>query len=255
MESSLPMPLKHTTETVLIVLLAAMIILTGIVIAFLPPLTVSTLPWGIAFAVSLIYPLAFYPLLKSRRADYPFRTLHFFPALMLVVWLVFELLLPVPGMARVASVEHFYTWGGSLFAVVLAFLLLVLFSLNVIRQRFSRLILLFLLLVPFVALAVTVERRDWRTQMASTLWEKLHLTAQSGSLLAQGGSSKGASSQRSSLRSTPSKPFFPHASQGSRSSVPPHLSSSGPGLESIGILFVAGYCGALHQRARKRMRA
>ena len=87
-----PMPLKHDLETWLIVLIGLMIALAGAVAAFLPPISVSILPWAIAFLLSIAYPLALYPMLRNRRADYEFRSLQFVPALILAVWLIVELL-------------------------------------------------------------------------------------------------------------------------------------------------------------------
>src|SRR3989338_4009325 len=88
------MPLKHFTETFLVVLLGAVIALTGLLAATLPPLPEGALPWGVLFVLSIIYPLLLLPLFQRRRADNSFRLLHWFPAMLLLVWL-FSRILPL----------------------------------------------------------------------------------------------------------------------------------------------------------------
>ncbi|MBI3331519.1 hypothetical protein HYZ99_00995 [Candidatus Peregrinibacteria bacterium] len=150
------MPLKHLTETVLVVLLGVMVVLTGVIMDTLPLLPAGALPWAIAFGVALLYALVVYPTLKSNRAEYSFRLLHFLPALMLLIWLVIQLISIYEPNALL--VHHWYTWGWALFAVVTGFLLLIAFCLTVIRRRVPRIILLVLLLVPFTGLAFASEQ-------------------------------------------------------------------------------------------------
>src|SRR3989344_8787739 len=112
-----PMPLKHFTETFLIVVLAAAIALTGLLMATLSPLPEGALPWGVLFVISIIYPLSLYGLFQERRADNFFRNLHWFPALMLLGWLSLQGVLFSDG--SLAGKVALYTWGWTLAAVVL----------------------------------------------------------------------------------------------------------------------------------------
>jgi hypothetical protein len=167
----LPMPLKHFTETVLVVVLGGAVLLTGAIVGILPPLSQSIIPWLIAFILSLVYPLALYPMLRSRRADYPFRVLHFAPAFMLLLWLALDLLASVlPGAWFFRSLV---VWGWAAIIVLVMFLLLAAFCLQVIRQRTSRLTFLAILLVPFIAFGVLSEHYRWRDQVASAVWPRL----------------------------------------------------------------------------------
>jgi len=164
------MPLKHFTETVLIVLLGCMTLVTGVAMDTLPLLPEGALPWAIAFAIALLYGLSLYPLLKKNRADNSFRILHFLPAAMLVLWLVIELLtLKFP---QALTVHHWYTWGWSVVVVVLCFLFFIAFCLNVIRRRVPRIALLLLLLVPFTGLAFASEQYyHWDQKVSSIVWQ------------------------------------------------------------------------------------
>lgn len=180
------MPLKYSTETFLVLLLGAAIIITGIVTAILPPLSVTVIPWVIAFVASLLYPLALYPLFKDRRADYEFRALHFVPAFMLIVWLGIQLLLSVLPFFEVLLAS--YTWGWSLFIVATAFILLILFCLRVLRQRVPRLTVLMTLFLPFLVLGILSERNRWDNKLAELVWND---PAGSGAIIASNDSSQG----------------------------------------------------------------
>ena len=103
------MPLKHATETFLVFLLGAVILLTGLLLSTLPDLPAGAVPWTILFVLSILYPLALFALFRRRRADHAFRLLHWFPALMLLLWLGVEIVaLEVP---RAYSFIGWYTWG------------------------------------------------------------------------------------------------------------------------------------------------
>lgn len=178
------MPLKHDAETALVLVLGFMIALAGAVAAFLPPLSVSVLPWAIAFAVAIIYPLALYPMMKENRADHEFRALHFVPALVLFVWMLLDLL--VAFRPEWQMLQTVYTWGWGLAVVIAAFVLLVMFCLRVIRQRFPRIALLLAVLIPFVILSQLSEKQDWDRKLAMSIWNG-NLTGTG--LIASGGNS------------------------------------------------------------------
>lgn len=176
------MPLKHMTETVLVAVLAVAILLAGFVVGLLPPLSVSIVPWLVAFAFSVAYPLALYPLLRSRRADYPFRALHFAPAFILLSWLAADILTGFLPFA--AFFRALLTWGWALAAVALALALLGWFCLNVVRQRLSRLGILAAAFVPFLFFAFYSESSDLRPRLAAAVWPALGLDGY-GSQIAQ----------------------------------------------------------------------
>lgn len=153
------MPLKHATETLLVFLLAVALLLTGVVLKFLPVLPGGLLWWSVAFVCALLYPLLLYPLLRRRRADYALRALHFFPALALFVWLVASLASQwITGLGWMASL---LSWGLGIVPVALGVVLLAFYCLSVIRQRTTRIPLLMLLLLPFTLLGLTTEWQGW----------------------------------------------------------------------------------------------
>lgn len=180
-----PMPLKHFTETFLVVLLGVVIAATGLLTASLPHLPQGALPWSVLFVLALIYPLSLYSLFQRRRADNFFRRLHWFPAFILLVWLLME------GISLGSEEEHTfrltYTWGWSLVPVVLGFFLVIVFCLQVIRRRVTRLFFLSLILIPFTAMALLSEKegRVWNQELASVLWDAEFFDIEETGLLAR----------------------------------------------------------------------
>lgn len=166
------MPLKHSTETVLVTVLALIIVAAGIVTAALPPLTVSPWPWVLAFVLSMLYPLVVYPLLKSRRADYPFRALHFYPALLLLIWMGLELARSVWSSALPA--QQVYIWGWTAGGVIIGLVLLLMFCAHVIRQRFKRSFALGLIGALFVGVAVIGEEYRAPERMSLRIASLVH---------------------------------------------------------------------------------
>ncbi|MBM3230795.1 hypothetical protein FJZ28_00530 [Candidatus Peregrinibacteria bacterium] len=186
------MPLKHFTETFLIVALGAIIALTGLLISTLPHLPDGALPWAVLFALSIIYPLLLLPMFRVRRADTFFRNVHWFPSLMLLIWLALEGMI-YKGVLGETSVNVF-TWGWALGAVAFGFLLIVYYCLQVIRRRVPRVAFLSLILVPFAAFAIVSERgSSWESELSASLWgaDFWQMNVSSGALaLLPGGGSK-----------------------------------------------------------------
>lgn len=165
------MPLKHLTETVLVVLLAIVTIVTGVLVATLPPVPEGFFPWVGIFVATVLYPAVFYPLLRNNRADYAFRALHFAPVAIALGWLLLQVL--VLKFPASASAERVYTWGWSVLPVAVVFVLLTAFCLQVIRRRVPRVAFLLFLLAPFVAVAYGSERyTQWDAELASFLWKQ-----------------------------------------------------------------------------------
>lgn len=164
-----PMPLKHTTETLLVFLLGTAMVFTGIVIPSLTILEAGIAPWAIVFVIAVAYPLALSRLFRRNRADYSFRMLHWGPAALLLFLLLLQgmvYLLPL-----MQPVLEWYSWGWTLPGVATGFFLLTYFCLRVIRRWTKRLFLLALVFVPFMVGAVASERYDWNREIASVLWE------------------------------------------------------------------------------------
>lgn len=270
------MPLKHDTETWLIFLLGLLTVLAGVVCVFLPPVSVSLWPWAISFTLSLIYPFALYPYLKERRADNPFRLLHFAPAAILLLWLIADLAAGASG--GLAPLQQWITWRGGIIPVAAVLVLLALFCLSVIRQRRSRIALLGLLLLLLVAFGVLNDRYNWDTRLAAYLW------THSGSLITAGDPTIGSGANasvaearwRAQLRlmeerrraleqgtgATSKSPV-----QGSKSGViiagngissagpslpPPRLPHSGPTADVLVFLTMSGFTAAVHRRTIRR---
>ncbi len=274
------MPLKHDVETWLVILLAGMIALAGIAVTFLPPLSVQAFPWVVAFVISVLYPLALYPMLKERRAEYEFRALHFVPMLILLVWMALDLLASF--RPEFAYLQEWYTWAWALPVVAAAFVLLMFFCLLVIRQRGARIVTLLLLLAPFIIFSQWSERSEWDRKLAAVFWngqqtgtgiiasgntssnlapsdnkeeekwrmqlrrmerrsQRIEQDQQSGAISVRGASD-------GVVIASGGTPRIPAAS-GSSSSAPPVLPSSGFGSEGVMLVMVAGYCATIHRRA------
>ncbi|MBT3293173.1 hypothetical protein HN512_05085 [Candidatus Peregrinibacteria bacterium] len=162
------MPLKHTTETLLIFVLAVSIIVTGMLLQTLQDVPNGIIPWAVIFVIACLYPLSLSRLFRRNRADKSFRLLHWFPAAMLGVWLVLQgiaYLLP-----SLFVVLDWFVWGWSLPAVTIGFLFIIAFVFKVIRRWSSRLALLLVAFIPFAVGSVANEYFDWSPQMASLLW-------------------------------------------------------------------------------------
>lgn len=282
------MPLKHSTETWLVFFLGCAIVLTGIACAILQVMTAPALAWGILFVIALAYPLALYPLFRERRADYLFRTLHFLPAGMLLLWLFLQILgLILPSLMIVGS---WFVWGWSLPVVLLAFFALFWFCVSVIRQRRQRSLFLGGLLLFLLIFALSGERFQWSEQIASVLNGSTS-SAGSGVIIAGTVSSSSVSNlapsanedeekwraalrrqerRRERLLALEDQPLTVsgaiegvlisggHSSQIAVLPVrpgvgnPPHLPSSGFGMELFVPSVIAAYCTTLHRRAKRR---
>lgn len=163
------MPLKHATETFLVILLGAAIAVTGLLIATLPALPAGGLPWGILFGAAVLYPAALTPLFRERRADTVFRWLHGFPALMLLLWFAIEgMSLSIPQIGRL---QPLYVWGWTLPLVTVGFLGLLMYCWSVLRRRGPRMLLLLALFVPYcVGGVLSAQGRRWEGDLAAVLW-------------------------------------------------------------------------------------
>lgn len=265
------MPLKHDSETWLVFLLGLLTVLAGIVCVFLPPVSVALWPWVIVFFMSLVYPFALYPYLKERRADNPFRVLHFAPAAVFLLWLFADL--AAGFSSHLATIQQLLTWHGGILPVAAALLLLALFCLSVIRQRVIRLLLIGGLLAAVVLFGFYNNKYQWDTTIAAHLW------GQSGALLlAETSTMSGASASEAETRwrdqlrlmeerrraieegrgsgAIASRPPV----QGSRSgaiiasnrTIPPHLPYAGPTADVLIFLTMSGFTTALHRRTMQR---
>lgn len=284
------MPLKHSTETLLVVVLGVLLVVTGAVLDMLPSLPEGTVLWGVAWAGSVAYPLLLYPTLKERRADNSFRALHFVPMGMLILWLILE----IASFYRpeVAFVNGWYTWGWSVLVVTIGFIALFGFSWQVLRQRNLRVAILTVLFVPFVVLAVGGEVTPVRSLVADGL-SRVALVANvlklsplddeeirkdEKNLVASADHEEESWRMRlrrmerrqdrievtSSSRSTeppsirePQKDVLitrdAPVAYGDKVEPPPDLASSGfmGGVDILGVMMIAGYCGMVHRRLRR----
>ncbi len=256
------MPLKHLTETLLIILLCVVTMITGVLASTLPALPEGFLPFVILMGLALAYALSLYPVLKQNRADYEFRILHLLPAVVLLIWLIAQLVtLYIPAAA---SLSKILTWGSFLSVIVIGFGLLAWFCVHVLRRWTTRLSLIGVLLLLFVGWAATSEVffPNVTPVLTANVWQ--------GDFWKLIGRTGESSSSSSSLiaGNTQSSVLLPgqtwedrlkddhQKSQASQSSVstpkPPVLSSAGPVMNVFVLLFIAGYCGAVHQKTRRR---
>jgi hypothetical protein len=281
-ENRPPVPLKHHTETALMLVLGVLIAATGFVLALLPAFPAGLVYWCILFALTALYPLLLASFFRSNRADYEFRLLHWVPAGMAVLWLVFELLSFRFDAALTAQRGFFAFW--SLPLVALGIGLTIMFSAHVIRRRTVRIGFLAILLLLFTFGAYAAHMNKWNPALQAALFPQGGVTrvAADGYRAVAGlfsqlrfpgmdagtaGSSSSASVSTSSSASaiaaaTSSRSSSATASDATgtiassvSSSKPRRLTKTGP-EETLGLLIVtllAGYCMTLHARAKGRM--
>ncbi len=257
-----PMPLKHFTETLLVLILGVVLIVTGILTGMLPALPAGLIPWGVLTVLALAYPIGLYALLRRHRADYWFRLLHFAPLAIVLVWMALQLL-----AMRMTSVGRF-TMPVVITIVVLFIVLLIIFCLHVIRRREQRVGALAVLAVLFLAVAIHGQLTGWQSQMGAMIAQATpRLGQSSGSPNLEPSSNPAEEEWRKKLRdaSASSKASVSPASMSSAKLIakqdvtitkkPKRLPQSGPVTEMIAGFMIAGYCGVVHARAKKRMQS
>lgn len=261
------MPLKHATETRLVVVLGGALVGTGVAVRLFPPLPDGAFLFGGLWVLLFFYPLLLFPLFRARRADYAFRMLHFLPSLLLLVWAALYTL-RLSGFS-LGAFFAWYTWEYGVLPIICSFLLLFLYCFHVIRQRVSRSIALSFLLLFFVFSSVHGQFDSWRDLLASST--KGPSEDVSSSVNTDPSSSLGEEIWRMRLRrmhrrqgrlgredglvDRPSLPVegVPVLMDGSSPSTPPKLVSSGFDMRWVLLLFLVGYTGVLHWRARRRV--
>lgn len=275
-----PMPLKHLTETLLVLILALATLITGVLVASLPPIPEGFLPWTAVFVLTLVYPAALYAMLRKNRADYLFRALHFAPVTIALLWIISEVL--ILRMPSLVPLRMTLTWGWALLPVVTTFVLLAAFCLHVIRRRVPRLAILTLLLVPFLVTGYVSEAQtQWRAQLQTLLWEdlpvQLALVPSPAMIVNEDGTTSSASRSaeeeewRSKIddvnsSSAHSQPVAiaiqPHSSRqgvqmvadlaSGKTSSKTNLPSSGAGFDGLMLFTVGAYLTAVHGKTKRR---
>ena len=265
------MPLKHVTETAYLVFLGLVICAAGFLASMLPALPEGLKYWVLCFSVFSVYPIFLMPTFRHNRADYEFRLLHWFPSIIFVLWIVFQIIDPFWVWFHILRLGFFSIW--SLPLVALGLGSGIAFSLHVLRRRTIRVTMLSIFLALFTVGAAMGETKGWNDRMQEDFFTKhtiaflrplagktrsfvasLRYPQSSGSTIALSTSS--ASSHRSS------QPKIALQKKKAKSSVsssviaehtPKRLPKSGP--ETALVLFatlVALYMGTLHVRGRKR---
>ncbi len=283
------MPLKHSTETALIVVLAIAIATVGIVLSLLPDLPQGLYYWLALFIATGLYPLVLTPVFRENRADYEFRLLHWVPAAMTALWAILQVVgLFIDGTSDLMGWFRFL-W--CLPLVGIGFLLLIIFCNAVLRRRQLRISLLILAFILFAGFATVASSKRWNERLQAYLThEDVHVplddaSVSSGEVIAMASSSSSRASQvvgrsSSSVRTsssarTSSSSKMSSSSRSSSSSkqggaigknvkdLPkpkppvkadpaPKLPKSGPET-AAGVIAILGlYCGVLQVRVIKR---
>ncbi len=260
------MPLKHSVETFLVLVLGILIVLAGVAAALLPAFATHPIPWMIALGVGLLYPLALHPLFTARRADYPLRTLHVVPALIIGVALLLQIFSSMWPVAALALA--FFTWGWSMIVVVPALLLLLFFCVRVIRQRNLRSAFLALLLIPFAVTAYLHEYPQWQNggvvavqpsssqNLAASQHpdeEQVRMQLRRMQRRQERLARLDGQDQVIAVHGAKDSLLIAAATQPGSGAKPPHLPSSGMATEAMMITMIGVYCGVLHQRMKRRI--
>lgn len=269
------MPLKHHTETAYMIFLGLIICVLGFFLALLPHIPAGLPYWFIFLVLSLLYPLILAPTLRSNRADYEFRMMHWFPFSMVVLWLVLELVGPKAYFLRILQLGFFFLW--SLPLVGLGIFFLILFATHVIRRRFIRITVLSLFLVLFTFGALSAEAMHRNSRLSRKIYSSALLSPDSmksyydrvrsylgvmtgtGDAPGEPSSSATTGSSTSAVIASSSRSAMQPSSVSSSvpalvsSSKPTSLPSSGP--ETAAVLLatlLALYMGTVHVRAGRR---
>jgi hypothetical protein len=242
-------------------LLGFVICLTGALIALLPPFPEGLKFWAPLTALAVLYPLILHRKFRSHRADYEFRLLHWFPVLMLGIWIVLAAFEQRSSFVHILFLGFFVLW--SLPLSLLGISLLGLFAFHVLRRRSFRLSALSALIVIFAAGGVVTEAAGLHSRLSAMVFpadgqfqQKLGNVISAARSLVEGGSRRpqisagrvelingtGGSSS-SSLPSVAASPMR----------RPRRLASSGPeDILMIAVGLLGLYAATLHNRSRKR---
>lgn len=164
------MPLKHSTETAYILLLALVIGAAGFLVSLLPAYPAGMPYWAILLTIFVLYPIIFTPTFRNNRADYEFRLLHWFPAAILLLWLVLQLSAPKFKILHILNLGFLFLW--SLPLVALGIVFIIIFAFHVIRRCTFRVTALVLLLALFIAGAVSAEGLGWNNKLQAAIFPK-----------------------------------------------------------------------------------
>lgn len=237
----------------MVCLLALSMVLAGVAGAVLPRFALSPLPWVSVLIVAALYPMILSPFFRMRRADNAFRLLHVLPLLILLGALLLQLFSTLrPAVQKAFTV---YTWGWSLLPVAFALLLLLLFCVQILRQRGARSLMLAALFVPFAILGVLSERQPWNPLLTASETNLTHSSIPAEEQWRMKLRNQERRQVRIVSRAATGDLIVPvHSAKDSVliSSSPPHLPSSGMGVELLVLTMLAGYCGVIHLRARQR---
>lgn len=258
-------------------LLALVICISGALAALLPPIPEGMKYWAILLTLSFFYPFVLTRTFKSNRADYEFRMLHWFPALIFILWFVLQILSPHLTMLHILTLGFFFLWSLPLVALGIAFI--IIFAVHVLRRSRSRITLLVILLSLFTVGALYAEGAGVNPRLQASVFPKnpptldalritladlratLGLRSGTSGLLAAVSSSQSSLNASSSNFSMPA--VFTSSSSRTAPVLPPmisdkkpvRLTQSGPVelAAVLGATVCAFYFGLLHARARKRV--
>lgn len=270
------MPLKHHTETAYIVFLAFATAFSGFIASILPQYPAGFTAWVVCMTCAVLYPILLTHTFRENRADYEFRLLHWFPACIFTLWIIFEFIGSKAGFLHILQLGFFFLWSLPLVALAIAFL--ILFSLHVIRRWIPRITILALMLILFTVGSVMAETWNLNPRLQRIVFsEKESMYASVRDVASAGIRSLIAIVRHPThIEDSPKPHVIAKDSRSSSvstidvdglqmsSSMPPAiavrkprgLSSSGP--EDVAVLFLtilAMYSMTLHMRARRRISA
>lgn len=240
-------------------LLGFVICLTGALIALLPPFPEGLKFWALLTALTVLYPLSLHRTFRTHRADYEFRLLHWFPLLMLGIWIALAAFDQRSSFIHLLFLGFFVLW--SLPLSLLGIVLLGLFAFHVLRRRTFRLTALSALIAVFALGGIVTETTGLHQSLSATLFPADgqfqqvvgNIISAARSLIEEGGGRPQLSVGRVEM--------IDDTEHSSSSSAPVDISTrrprrlAGSGPEDI-VIFAVGllglYAGTIHNRSRKR---
>ncbi|MDD5055134.1 MAG: hypothetical protein PHZ00_02590 [Candidatus Peribacteraceae bacterium] len=225
----------------------------------MPPVPQGVKFWVLLTALAVLYPLSLHRKFRTHRADYEFRLLHWFPLLMLGIWIVLATFDQRSSFVHILFLGFFVLW--SLPLSLLGIVLLGLFAFHVLRRRTFRLSVLSVLMVLFAAGAIATEVAGLHSRLSAMIFPadgNFQQTVESVISKARSLIGREGRCPRTSVGRIET---IEGIDQSSSSSLPAEIStrrprrlaSSGPEdvvIIAVGLLGL--YAATLHDRSRKR---
>jgi hypothetical protein len=169
--------------TLLYILLALFTLITGFLIASLPALNTTVMPWLSLLVLTALYSwVALLFLRKKGERGATLWVLHWVPFLLVILWALLQLLTNIG--PEFLKVSQWYSVLWTLPGVLLAYVVYAFFGLSSGDKMPLRMLLLFLTIIPFIGLNIANSNTNMQElATANSLWNNpSHRTMQASTI-------------------------------------------------------------------------